>query len=93
MSTCEDPKAAAALGNDQKTVTPDGPVWVGYFQGQETAEFGENVDTVLEEIIKFGLSDKVIKDLEWTDSNRNKADVPSTIYVDVLIAELPLEFG
>ncbi len=55
MQTCENPKEAAALGNDTKTVTPDGPDWMGYFQGKETGDFGDEVNAVFEEIIKFGL--------------------------------------
>jgi hypothetical protein len=83
MSTCEDPKAAASLGGDTKTVTPDSPVWGAYFQGKETRDFGIQVNMVLEEIVKFGLPEEVVLRLGMEPITAEvRKHAPETIYAD-----------
>ena len=62
MYTCEDPGDAGNLLTKTKT-SPDGSHWVALFDGERDGEFGHEVNTVFEEIVKFGLDDRVVQRL------------------------------
>lgn len=62
MSTCEDPGAAAKLGNEIRAVSPDGPTWESFFN----TEYGEQVDQAFEEIAKFGIPESVVQRMGLT---------------------------
>lgn len=68
MATCENPEQASKLGGEIRAVSPDGPEWGLFFHTEAFgSKFGENVDKILEEIVKFGLTEGEIKALGMED--------------------------
>lgn len=81
MQTCEDPVRAAKLGIEFATVTPDGSHWIGIFRGEQETEFGQAVNGVFEEMVKFALPDDVIRRLKMTPIPQEiRSQVPQHIY-------------
>jgi len=64
MQTCEDPGRASKLGIELTTVTPDGGHWIGLLQGEARGEFGQDVNSALEEMVKFALPDDTVRTLQ-----------------------------
>lgn len=56
VATCENPEQAAKLGGEIRAVSPDGPTWESLFKNEKITDFGQRVDEIWLEIVKFGLS-------------------------------------
>jgi len=84
MTVCENPDDSAKMGSKEKPApSPDAPHWAGLLQTETMKETCQAIDQVLEEIVKLGMADDVIRRLGMDPIPRDvRRMVPSSIYVD-----------
>jgi len=72
MYTCENPEQASKLGQEIRAVSPDGSTWESFFHTEGFSDFGQKVDDIFEEIVKFGMTEEDVEKFGMTETPDKK---------------------